>query len=469
MFIRLTLGDERETELVRGWGLSIDETTGQASRFPRARSATEDSVSDDTRSHDVRPDNPVPGDSLPDNLVTDDSAADPVDLEPVLDDLAAAAEMEAEPEKRRDLTVVRRVALIAWGLFMVWQVVQYGLAFDRTRLIILLCLGLIAASIGRRRTITVFLDWAPFALILLLYDWTRNVAQLIQVPVEWHLAPDVDKAMFGVVPTVWLQEHLKQPSAPWWEVITSVVYMSYFVVPYAVAAVLWLRDRSAWRRFAICFVATTFLGLVGYTLIPAAPPWAAARCTAAQVADGPREAICMTNPVATEPGGMLGPIDPSYADAAPYVERISPRGWEFLHIHVASDLIEIGQGKSNLVAAIPSLHAGLTMLLALFMWPRVKALGRTLFMGYALAMAFTLVYTAEHYVFDILLGWALAGAVVLVYQLIDRRIVGPRNARKAAERDEAADPDAESAHRETVADADVADGVPPGASVSRSG
>lgn len=355
-----------------------------------------------------------------------------------------------EPRPRRDLRSARRVALILWALIMVWQVAEHGLAFDRTRLIVLLCLGLVAASIGRRKVITVFLDWAPFAVILILYDWTRNLAQIIQVPVAWHLAPDVDKAIFGVVPTVWLQEHLKEPSAPWWEVLTSAVYMSYFVVPYAVAAVLWLRDRSAWRRFALCFVTATFLGLVGYTLVQAAPPWAAARCTAEQVADGPREAYCMTTPQATTPGGMLGGFEPTHAGAAPYVERISARGWEFLNIHKASDLIEIGQGKSNLVAAIPSLHAGLTMLLALFLWPRLTARGRILAFGYAFAMAFTLVYTAEHYVFDILLGWALAGFVVGSCRLLDRAWSRRRRARRSGSPD--SESDSPVASSQTAAD-----------------
>ena len=361
----------------------------------------------------------------------DDDSDEPATMAPVLDDVADAAELEAEPEKRRDLTMVRRIAIVAWVAFMAYEFSVYGLAFDRTRLIVLLCLGLFAASIGRRRAITVLLDWAPFALILILYDWTRDVARIVDMPTHWHLAADVDRAMFGVVPTVWLQGHLKEASAPWWEIVTSVVYMSYFVVPYAVAAVLWLRDRSSWRRFAACFVAATFLGLVGYTLVPAAPPWAAARCTAEQVVDGPRDAECMTTPEATTPGGILGPTDPQHPGAQPYVERISARGWEYLNIHVASNLIEVGQGKANLVAAIPSLHAGLTMLLALFMWPRVKALGKTLFMGYAFAMAFTLVYTAEHYVFDILLGWALAAFVIAVYTLIDRRFILPRQRRRA--------------------------------------
>ena len=35
-------------------------------------------------------------------------------------------------------------------------------------------------------------------------------------------------------------------------------------------------------------------------------------------------------------------------------------------------------------------------------------------MAYVLVMAFTLVYTAEHYVVDILLGWVLAAVVLLV-------------------------------------------------------
>lgn len=381
-------------------------------------------------------------------------------VEPVWADLGAAAELEPHPERRRDLTPVRRIAILAWLAFMVYEFSVHGLAFDRTRLLVLLCLGMFAATIGRRKAITVLIDWLPFALILLLYDWTRDVARVMDFPTHWHLAVDVDHWLFGVNPTVWLQSHLKQVEAPWWEIITSFVYMSYFVVPYAAAAVLWLRDRAAWRRYAACFVATTFLALIGYTLLPAAPPWAAAKCTAAEVAEYPRDPACMYA-VSPEPGGgLLGPVTPTHEGAAPYVERISARGWEVLNIHVASNLLQLGQTKANLVAAIPSLHAGLTMLLALFMWPRVKALGRTLFLGYAFAMAFTLVYTAEHYVFDILLGWALAAAVIVVYQVVDRRWLIPRARRRAAEEAERAEVSAETDTGESDTDrAGVGSGV----------
>jgi membrane-associated phospholipid phosphatase len=46
------------------------------------------------------------------------------------------------------------------------------------------------------------------------------------------------------------------------------------------------------------------------------------------------------------------------------------------------------------------------------LWNRVNRGWRPLLVAYPLVMAFTLVYTAEHYVVDILLGWALAAVVM---------------------------------------------------------
>lgn len=223
------------------------------------------------------------------SIYESEAPAPPQGVEPLLTDLGKAAELDPDMATRRDLTWVRRAAIALWALGMFAEFWVHGLAFDRTRLILLMCFGMFAACIGRRRAITVVIDWLPFVLILLFYDWTRNVAQLIDMPTQWHLAPDVDKWMFGVNLTVWLQSHLKYAEPTWWEVVTSVVYISYFIVPYAMAAILWVRDRTVWRRYAACFLATTFIALVGYTLVPAAPPWAAAQCTAEQVKDHPRD------------------------------------------------------------------------------------------------------------------------------------------------------------------------------------
>ena len=65
---------------------------------------------------------------------------------------------------------------------------------------------------------------------------------------------------------------------------------------------------------------------------------------------------------------------------------------------------------ANPVAAIPSLHAAYPMLLALFFW-RGAGRWRWLLAAYPLAMGFTLVYAGEHYVIDVVLGWAYAVVV----------------------------------------------------------
>ncbi|MBM7365564.1 hypothetical protein JOC45_000245 [Gordonia hydrophobica] len=147
-------------------------------------------------------------------------------------------------EKVRNYALLRRVLLLMWAVSIAVYFWFAGIAADRTSLIFFLAFGMAAATVGRRRVITIFIDWLPFVLILMLYDWTRNIAVWLDMPTHWHLAADVDHHLFGVNPTVWLQSHLKESSPPWWEVIVSVVYMSYFIVPYATAAALWVRDRA---------------------------------------------------------------------------------------------------------------------------------------------------------------------------------------------------------------------------------
>ncbi|WP_409370801.1 phosphatase PAP2 family protein [Mycolicibacterium sediminis] len=316
----------------------------------------------------------------------------------------------------RRLRILRWVAVGAWAVVIVHRTVTEGFAFNRELLLVYIATGLLAGSIGQgRRMLYVIRDWLPFALVLVAYDLSRGAATLIGRPTLWHWQADLDRLLFfGTMPTVWLQEHLKMPAAPWWEVVISTVYMSFFILPYVVAAVLWLRNREEWKAFVKLFVGLSFAALVVYALIPAAPPWAAARCTADDVAGGPSGPQCMFRSARGVPdGGILGAMQSSQDGANGWIERIVTRGWGNLNLHSAAALIDQGQASVNLVAAIPSLHAGMTAAIAAFLWHRVNAMWRPLLVAYVLVMAFTLVYTAEHYVVDILLGWAFA-AVVMV-------------------------------------------------------
>jgi PAP2 superfamily len=341
-----------------------------------------------------------------------------VPVEPV----GAAQQVDAAKTPQSQLTLVRRTAITTWALVVVYRTLTDGLAFNRELLLLYIATGLIAASIGRRHKIfAVLCDWLPFAVVLLVYDLSRGAAALLGAPTLWQFQPQADRWLFfGTVPTVWLQERIKMPQPPWWEVIISGIYMSFFVLPYVVAGVLWLRNRSDWAAFVRRFVALSFAALVVYIVSPAAPPWAAARCTPADITGGPSSPRCMFRSPAHVPhGGLLGPMHRSQHGAQLFVERISTRGWGTLHLQSAGVLVNSGQASVNLVAAIPSLHAALTAMISTFLWRRVKRRWRPLLVAYPLAMAFVLVYSAEHFVIDILLGWALAAIVSLVFGWFD--------------------------------------------------
>ncbi len=334
----------------------------------------------------------------------------------------AASDADAPVSRERRLILLRRIAVATWLVVVGYRIATTGIAFNRELLLLYICTGLVAASIGRRRVLYVIRDWLPFALVLVVYDLSRGAADLIGRPTLWHWQADADRWMFfGVMPTVWLQERLKQPHPPWWEVVISTTYMSFFIVPYVIAGVLWLRNREEWRKFAQLFVILSFTALVIYALVPAAPPWAAARCTAADVVTGPAGPSCMFRSAREVPdGGILGAMSTTQPGAHDWIERISTRGWGVLRLDTARALLDEGQASVNLVAAIPSLHAGLSLAIALFLWNRVGRGWRPVLVAYVLTMAFTLVYSAEHYVTDILLGWTLAVAVTWLLSAVRR-------------------------------------------------
>ncbi|MGA8546453.1 MAG: inositol phosphorylceramide synthase, partial [Mycobacterium sp.] len=165
----------------------------------------------------------------------------------------SVADFDLEPIETRErwLTFARRMAVTTWALVVVYRSLTDGLAFNRELLLLYIATGLIAASIGRgHKVLAVVRDWLPFALVLVVYDLSRGAATLVGAPTLWHFQPQADKWLFfGTVPTVWLQERIKLPQPPWWEVIISGIYMSFFVLPYVVAGVLWLRNRSDWAAF----------------------------------------------------------------------------------------------------------------------------------------------------------------------------------------------------------------------------
>ena len=302
-------------------------------------------------------------------------------------------------------------ALAVFAVVLGWNWSHEGVPFDRTGLLLWVTIGLACLCIGRHPIwlLWVAVDFLPLAAVLIVYDRLRGWADTAGMPTWWWPQINVDKALFfGHVPTVWLQEHLKQAQVQWYDVVVCLCYYSFFFLPYLLAGILWVRGRTHFYRWVGRFVGLSFLGFALFVLIPAAPPWAAARCTPAQVSAHPNDPPCLHWSPKYSADGLLGHYSGLHANTNQFVDSgIAIRGFSKLHLPVAQQLVEQGRNWGDAVAAVPSLHVGGTVLFVLFMWSRVRKWWKPLLAIYPFLMMFSLAYGAEHYVSD-----GIAGALV---------------------------------------------------------
>src|SRR4051794_37776261 len=128
---------------------------------------------------------------------------------------------------------VRWGAVLIWATVFGWDMYRDGIPYWRSDLLLSLVIGLAALSIGKRNILTVVVDFLPFALVLIVYDQLRGLADTAGMPTWWRPQIDVDKFLFfGTEPTVWLQQHLKFSTVQWWDVLVSLCYISFFFLPY---------------------------------------------------------------------------------------------------------------------------------------------------------------------------------------------------------------------------------------------
>jgi membrane-associated phospholipid phosphatase len=311
-----------------------------------------------------------------------------------LDGLSTGEYAQPGAERAIDLRptrwpLVRRCALVGYCVALILWTVNYGIPVQRELVITWTCGALFCVSLGRppRQILQIVLDWLPIVAVLWAYDLTRGTADSLGIGVHVHPMIDFDRfVFFGETPTEWLQAQLYEPGVVhWYDVAFTLVYTSYFIVPFALAGWLWARDRPAFLRFTKRLVTLALAGLATYIAFPAAPPWMAGEM------------------------GLLNDI-----------HRTTGTGWEVLGVGTAS-LFSKGQASSNLVAAVPSLHTAFVALVAIFLWGRVRPWLRPLLLLYPLAMGLALMATGEHYFFDVLLGWIYAGAVMAAWGWWERR------------------------------------------------
>lgn len=215
--------------------------------------------------------------------------------------------------------------------------------------------------------------WGAYIAAVVGFVQLRALADETGIAVKYDYVAGADRALFsGRVPSGWLQDHVSTSSvagsALSWSLVA--VYVSYFVAPHLVALVLARLDLRAFARYAVALLAVSYAGLLISALVPTAPPWLAA-------ADGRIETVTRLVP------DLVGSADGNAYGAGERLVGLNP------------------------VAAFPSLHAALTLLIFLAV-PRPRRWLRRLAAVYVAAMALALVYLGEHYAADVLAGLALA-------------------------------------------------------------
>ena len=250
---------------------------------------------------------------------------------------------------------------------------------------------------GKRTAVVSAVAWqAPLALMLATRQSRLRAAAVYALQMWAYLAhydmPDDDPDWInrrlkvdypinfdrllglGHVPTVMLQRRLGTPGrVERHDTLLSWLHWSWFIVPHgSVAYVLWKRPER-FDRAAGMMAATFDAGVVTYWLVPTAPPWWAGQ------------------------NGHMEPVRRIMVEAG---NQFWGDLWQRLYDSLGR----------NPFAAMPSLHFG-TSVMAAHVLAEVGRKEAALGWTYAMALGFALVYLGEHYVTDLLAGFALAEAV----------------------------------------------------------
>jgi membrane-associated phospholipid phosphatase len=241
-------------------------------------------------------------------------------------------------------------------------------------------MAIVGMTNAPRGILVLLRGWAPFVGLLLGYELMRDVASAFGVPP--HNLAALDRHLFdGYEPTLILQAAAAQlTDSDLLEDAGTLIYGAHFLLPVAVGAWLWARDRDAFGRFGFTLVILCAMAFATYVIAPTSPPWLA------------------------QPSSVRHLID----DA---IQRSGlPQGVVWLYSH----------HDYNLYAAFPSLHAGFPVVAATAAWQRSKAVGALLWV-WAVVVWIAVVYLGEHYVSDVVGGIGYAAISIVIVKTVTAR------------------------------------------------
>lgn len=263
------------------------------------------------------------------------------------------------------LTIVDRLTAI-YLTFTLLVIVARGERIPQASALFALNAGLILVVLGlagmraRGSGFAVLRDWYPLAFFVIFFEQIEALVHAFADGWYDHLLIAADRALFGVDPTVWIEQF----ASYWLTEAMQFAYISYFPLTAGVAAYLWFRHgRPAFRLLMIASALTYYACYVIFIVFPIESPYHALR----------------------------------------HLQQVELRGGLFTTL---IDWVE-RYGRVH-GGAFPSAHVAGSVVALLTTWRFAPTVGAWLTPLIALLMAAT-VYGRYHYAVDVLAGVAVAG------------------------------------------------------------
>ncbi len=180
----------------------------------------------------------------------------------------------------------------------------------------------------------------------------------------------LETRLFGTLPSRWLQERLITRGSPnWYDYPLAIAHSLFFSFPFITPWLVYRhRGLKAMKRAILAFGFITTTGYLAYILFPLTPPWLLAI------------------------DGVIEPLDRCVFNA---IREVVPA---FL----------VSSASNTPRAAMPSLHAGVTLLMSLLLLRELGWKRGWWSVVILLAICFEIIYGAEHFIIDIAAGFLFA-------------------------------------------------------------
>lgn len=278
--------------------------------------------------------------------------------------------------KKQTLTALgAAVFLFIWASWV-------GLRNDHIYFMVVLFGAYFATETSRK----VLLSLMFFVAYLMIYDSLRLYPNYMFNPVHVAEPYNFEKLLFGfeyMGEIVTPNEFFEVNTHPIADVLSGLFYLCWLPVPIGFAIWLYFRDKRMLLDLSLAFLLTNLFGFVLYYAYPAAAPWYVEL-------HGFEENF-------TIPGNEAGLAN---------FDRIM--GYPLFNGMYAKN--------ANVFAAIPSLHSAYPVLPFYFAVKKRLKLASWVFFIICVGIWFAAVYSRHHYIIDVILGIACAGATIFVFE-----------------------------------------------------